>query len=550
MTIARPYQTTALDTVDGHHAKRRGCIVVLPTGAGKTLVGALHILRVRTAHPDSTFLFLQHTEELLEQNMATVAAVTGLRCTIVKGIEDDWSGDVVFASVPTLAQPKRLESMRSFTNMVVDECHHSAAKGWERVLKKARVRNQKLRTLGLSATPERGDGLPLPKELGDIVFKVFIQELIDLGHLVPPRAYSVSLGDAQERIGRLGKSSKGEGDQSEVAKILDTPAYNKAVVEQWLARAKGRPTVAFCSTVEHARHVAEAFREAGVRAAAVDYADKKERRRVIAAYKAGELDVITNCLLLTEGFDHQPTSCVIVLRAMIHVSTFIQALGRALRVVDAERYPGVIKWDAICLDYSGAADRHSELDESTKLATTAISIDDFEAKDDGPLQPSMLPANDDEDEEEFVPVLHQVDLSRSQFRWTDIHGDGRTLLASGLNGFATVFKAGDQWMALGQEKDGPIHIMHHGARAHAFAAACDWIRMVEKDDRAVGNRRWLDNAPTEGQRAALRRNGVDERRIAAMGRYEASCHITHSMAKNRVKAAARAHIAKGARQAA
>lgn len=542
MTIARPYQSAALDKVDEHHVKRRGCIVVLPTGAGKTLVGALHIMRVRAVDPTATFLFLQHTEELIEQNMATVATVTGLKCTIVKGAQDDWSGDVVFASVPTLARPKRLQEMPSFTNLVVDECHHSAAAGWERVIKKARAKNPRQRTLGLSATPDRGDGMPLPRELGDIVFKVFIQELIDLGHLVPPRAYSVSLGDAQERIGRLGKSSKGEGDQSEVAKILDTPAYNKAVVEQWLVRAKGRPTVAFCSTVEHARHVAEAFREAGVRAAAVDYADKEERRRILADFKAGRLDVVTNCLLLTEGFDYQPTSCVIVLRAMIHVSTFIQALGRALRVVDAERFPGVIKYDAVCLDYSGAAERHQELDESTTLHTSRIAIDDFEAKDD-PLQPSMLPANDDDEIEEFIPVLNEIDLGRSQFRWTDIHGDGRTLLASGLSGFATVFRAGDQWMALGQEKDGPIHIMHHGARAHAFAAACDWIRTVEKDDRVVGNRRWLDNAATDGQKAALRRNGVPEQMIAGMGRYEASCRIVHSMMGKKVRKAALDYLA-------
>lgn len=542
MAIARPYQNSALDKIDAHHEKRRGCIVVLPTGAGKTLVGALHIMRARARDPEATFLFLQHTEELIEQNMATVAAVTGLRCTIVKGAQEDWTGDVVFASVPTLTREARLKRMPAVSNLIVDECHHSAADGWNRVLSKARVRNQKLRTLGLSATPERGDGMPLPKELGDIVFKVFIQELIDLGHLVPPRAYSVSLGDAQQRIGKLGKSSTGEGDQSKVAEILNTPRYNKAIVEQWLARAKGRPTVAFCSTIQHAKDVAEAFREAGVRAAAVDYNDKEGRRRVLAAYKAGELDVVTNCLLLTEGFDYQPTGCVIILRAMIHVSTFIQALGRALRVVDAERYPGVIKYDAICLDYSGAAERHQELDEQTTLKAVRISIDDFEAKDEM-LQPSMLPANDDEEVDDFVPMLNEIDLGKSQFRWTDIHGDGRTLLASGMSGYATVFKAGDQWMALGQEKDGDIHIMHHGARAHAFAAACDWIRMVEKDDRVVGNRRWLDNAATDGQRSALRRSGIDEGQLRTMGRYEASCRIVHSMVANRVRNAARRHLA-------
>lgn len=549
MTIARPYQKEALVVVDGHHLSKRACIVVLPTGAGKTLVGALHILDVLKRNPDATFIFLQHTEELIEQNKATVEAVTGLRCTVVKGMEEDWTGTVVFVSVPTLARPARLERMPAVSNMIVDECHHSAADGWNRILTKARVRNQKLRTLGLSATPERGDGKPLPKELGKIVYKVFIQDLIDLGHLVPPRAFSVSLGDSQERIGKLSKSSMGEGDQSKVAEILNTPAYNKAVVAQWMARAKGRPTVAFCSTVQHAKDVAEAFREAGVRAEAIDYADKEGRRSILAKYKAGELDVVTNCLLLTEGFDHQPTGCVIVLRAMIHVSTFIQALGRMLRVVDAERFPGVIKHDGVCLDFAGAAARHAELDERTTISPHMITVDDLkERESDG--QGALMPANDDEEIEDFAPTLHEVDLSRSQFRWTDIHGDGRTLLASGMCGYATVFKAGEEWMALGQEKDGPMHIVHHGARAHAFAAASDWIRTIEKSDQAVGNRRWLDNLPTDGQLSALRRMRIDPVRISNMSRYEASCHIVYGAVRRKVKDAARMHLERGRAKAA
>lgn len=548
MTIARPYQDTALNVVDDNHARDKDCIVVLPTGAGKTLVGALHILRVRIGNPTATFLFLQHTEELIEQNMATVAAVTGLHCTIVKGPIDDWSGDVVFASVPTLTREARLASMKACTNLIVDECHHSAATGWERVIRRAREVSPSQRALSLSATPDRADGLPLPPELGDIVYRVYVQELIDLGHLVQPRAFSVSLGDTKQRIALLGNKAKGEGDQSEVAKILDTPKYNKAVVEQWLARAKGRPTVAFCSTVEHAKHVAEAFCAAGVRAAAVDYRDQEERRRVIAAYKDGELDVITNCLLLTEGFDYQPTSCVIVLRAMIHVSTFMQALGRALRVVDAERYPGVIKWDAICLDYSGAAERHQQLDESTVLPTAIIDIDDFESH---AVEPREHEAdNDDDDDDDFAPELREIDLANAQFRWTDIHGDGRTLLASGLRGYATIFKAGGQWMAVGQEKDKEAHIVHHGAQYHAFAAACDWIRLVETDDRAVGNRRWLDNKPSDGQKKVLRNMGLRDTNIETMTRYEASCQITYSMAKKDVLQVARQHLEKATKKAA
>ena len=233
---------------------------------------------------------------------------------------------------------------------------------------------------------------------------------------------------------------------------------------------------------------------------------------------------------------------------MIHVSTFMQALGRALRVVDAERYPGVIKWDAICLDYSGAAERHQQLDESTVLPTAIIDIDDFESH---AVEPREHEAdNDDDDDDDFAPELREIDLANAQFRWTDIHGDGRTLLASGLRGYATIFKAGGQWMAVGQEKDKEAHIVHHGAQYHAFAAACDWIRLVETDDRAVGNRRWLDNKPSDGQKKVLRNMGLRDTNIETMTRYEASCQITYSMAKKDVLQVARQHLEKATKKAA
>src|SRR3546814_7034524 len=109
-------------------------------------------------------------------------------------------------------------------------------------------------------------------------------------------------------------------------------------------RVHFRSTVVFCSTVAHAVHVRDAFRDAGVTAAMIDGNMKDgERRGVLAAYDRGEIQVVTNCMVLTEGWDHQPTSCVILLRPSSYKSTMIQMIGRGLRTVDPERYPGVHK---------------------------------------------------------------------------------------------------------------------------------------------------------------------------------------------------------------
>lgn len=536
MAIARLYQTEAVEKAITRLGPHRAATLVLPTGAGKTVVAAFFVLSVLKTDPLANFIFLQHTEELLDQNMSTLARITGLSCSIVMGDSNDWSGRIVFASVPTLSRVARIVDLGVFSNMIVDECHHSAADSWNRIIEKARKKNPKLRILGLSATPERGDGKRLPKALGPIVHRVYIQELIDLGHLVPPRAYSVRMGDAVERIGRLKGADAGSGDQTKVAKILDTPLYNQAIVAQWKARAGGRQTVAFCSTVDHAKNVAAAFMEQGIEARAIDYDDKKSRREAIRDFKDGKVKVLTNCLLLTEGFDHQPTGCVIILRSMLHHSTFLQALGRALRVVDAEKHPGVLKMDAVCLDFAGAADRHSELDTKTVLPLDEVDLHDLDAaNDDEPLFEGAGVAEPEDADEDFVPVLDEIDLAASQFRWTDIHSDGKTLLVSGLSGFAALCPAGDHWVAFGKEKNGRLHVLHMGSRTAAYGAAGDYIRTIETNDRAVGNRKWLNDPLTDGQVRALSRFGYGRDDIMIMNKYEASCHIVYMSERGEVR---------------
>lgn len=154
MAIARLYQQQAIEKAVTRHKRHRAATLVLPTGAGKTVVAAFFILQTLLSNPDATFLFLQHTEELLEQNMSTVARITGLSCSVVMADSNDWTGRVVFASVPTLSRAARLNELGSFSNLIADECHHSAAPSWMRIIDRARKLNAKLRILGLSATPE------------------------------------------------------------------------------------------------------------------------------------------------------------------------------------------------------------------------------------------------------------------------------------------------------------------------------------------------------------------------------------------------------------
>ena len=98
----------------------------------------------------------------------------------------------------------------------------------------------------------------------------------------------------------------------------------------------------------------------------------RTRADLIARFERGEVQVLTNCMVLTEGFDSQPVGCIGILRPMLHKGTFIQAVGRGLRRVDPARFPGIVKTDCVVLDFAGAALRHGSLEQEITLGCEGI----------------------------------------------------------------------------------------------------------------------------------------------------------------------------------
>jgi DNA repair protein RadD len=123
-------------------------------------------------------------------------------------------------------------------------------------------------------------------------------------------------------------------------KVLNRSVLNEAVVEHWQEKAADRRTIFFCATVDHADAVAApSARPASRPRRSPGEMPARTRADLIARFDRGEVQVLTNCMVLTEGFDSQPVGCIGILRPMLHKGTFIQAVGRGLRRVDPERFP-------------------------------------------------------------------------------------------------------------------------------------------------------------------------------------------------------------------
>lgn len=344
----RPYQEAAIrDLRAAYVSGSRAVVLVLPTGAGKTVVAA-DVIRSATERGRKV-LFLVHRAELLEQSVAKLAraGVTDVR-TIRAGADlGNPVAPVTVASIPTLTMPRWLEHLPPADFVVIDECHHVVAPTWKRLADA--YANAKI--FGLTATPQRSDGAPLGDMFGALVVGATVRQLTELGHLAPCRAWSPP-------------SLLGSGDLA-----LDP-------TEAYLTHADGRRAVVFCATVEHATEVAGDLVTAGVAAAVVHgQMSATDRAETLARFAAGELRAICNVHVLTEGWDDPGAEVCILARKPQHAGTFIQMVGRVLR-------PAPGKADALLIDLCGSVLEHGmpDADRTYRLDGLAISISDRDEK--------------------------------------------------------------------------------------------------------------------------------------------------------------------------
>ncbi len=539
--IPRDYQRAAVDAARTKTAAHGNTILMLPTGAGKTAVAGFYIGEEAEDQRNARILMLQHTDELVQQNLAAISGITGLRSSIVKASQNDWTGQLVFGSVQTLARANRRADIGHISHLVIDECHRAAAAGYMDIVNDVRRINPKVKILGLSATPSRGDGRSLRQTFSNIGYQLKIGTLIARGILVPPRTYTMDLGVGEELADI--DATAGDFDMRQADKVLNRAVLNDAVVRHWKEKAGDRRTIFFCSTVDHADAVAAAFRSAGVTAETIsgDMAGA-DRADLIARFDRGDVQVLTNCMVLTEGFDSQPVGCIGILRPMLHKGTFIQAVGRGLRKVDPQRYPGIIKTDCVILDFAGAAIRHGCLEQEISL-------------DDDDTDPGTAPYKTCPDCEAEIPLgtgecpfcghvftrqvgekhiltdfeLLEIDLlNQSPFQWCDVSGDGSSLIASGFDAWAGVFHDGTLWHALGGPKTGAPRKIAIGTKVQVLAEADDFLRSAESSFAAAKSKRWLKEPASTKQLDCLRRAGASVSPMNfGLSKYDANCQLRY-----------------------
>ncbi|PVZ47982.1 DEAD/DEAH box helicase [Thalassobacter stenotrophicus] len=540
----RPRQKAFVERSVSALNARRNTLGVAPTGAGKTIMLSA-VTGESIKDTGAKVCILAHRDELTAQNRAKFERVVpNVGTSVVDAYEKSWGGQVTFAMVPTLARSSNLDGMPRLDLLVIDEAHHAVAASYRRIIDRVRDANPDARVFGVTATPNRGDRKGLREVFDNVADQISLGELIASGHLVPPRTFVIDVG-VQDELKSVRRTSS-DFDMSEVANIMDRAPVTEEVIRHWKEKAGDRQTVIFCSTVEHAAHVRDAFQAAGISAALIHGEMPSETRKsVLADYAGGKIRVIVNVAVLTEGWDHPPTSCVVLLRPSSYKSTMIQMVGRGLRTVDPEEFPGVVKTDCVVLDFGTSSLIHGTLEQDVDLdGKTSCGEAPTKACPscgaDIPLASSECPiCGDAFDEEEGGPgvtatplsgfLMTEIDLlKRSSFEWVDLFDSEEALMATGFNAWGGIFWFEGQWYAVGGRKNATTRLLGIGERSVCLAQADDWLNEHETDESAFKTRGWLNQPATEKQ---LKYLSPEARSDFGLTRYKASALMTFGFNK-------------------
>lgn len=522
---------------------------IAPTGAGKTIM-----LSAIAGRMGGSNLILQHRDELVEQNEQKFRKVNPkIKTSFVVADYKRWvrGAGATFAMIQTLAREKNLADMPPVDRIIVDEGHHAVSDSYLKVIDHAKKLNPDVQIGLVTATPRRGDRRTLRALVDNVADQITLNELIQAGLLVKPRALVIDTGTE----GELDALPKKTFDDLQVEKILNKRVINDKVVEKWKELASDRRTVVFASTVQHARDVADAFIAAGVDARVV-YGDMPdwERTQMLADFDAGKFPVVVNVAVLTEGWDCQPVSCVILLRRESDLSILIQMVGRGLRIVDPELYPGIHKNDCLVMDFGYSIAKHRGLEQNFRIGanegakacpeceaeipkclhecpicgyewprTVADKVKDSLAGGEGPNALGVL--------EHFV--MTEVDLfEQSPYRWENLF-DGLVTIANAIDAWACVLNIGGQWVAVGGAKEEGIRLLGDNEdRLLSLAVADDFLREHGDDDTAKKSKSWLNQPPSEKQLQLL---GLGPMGGLGMSRYRASCLLTWKFFERGIK---------------
>ena len=348
-TTLREYQIDNKRKIYKAWQQCRAVMLQMPTGTGKT---RLFVSIARDLHNYGVerkkaikILFLAHRKELIEQ----ISEHVGVKYHLAHGLIvsqniEQKKFPVQIGSVPTLN--RRLEGWgdKDFDVIIIDEAHHVKAMSYKKIIDfypKAKI-------LGVTATPYRLNGAGFRPEFDELIISASVAEFIKKGYLSEYVYYSIKpTSELQKEIDKMKLDFQGDYLDKEMMVVMDRDFIRAGILSSYLKFAKDKKGIVYTISREHNKHLAKEFNAAGIKSAAIDSeTPKDEREKLVSKFRNGEIQVLFNVNIFSEGFDCPDVEVIQLARPTKSLAMYLQQVGRGLR-------PSVDKENLLILDNVG-----------------------------------------------------------------------------------------------------------------------------------------------------------------------------------------------------
>lgn len=369
MITLRPYQHKADEAIAEGWNRYKRQLVVMPTGAGKTVLFAKAASREK-----GRTLVLVHRGELAHQAVDKIASATGINAGVEMAGQRAGNARVVVGGVQTFQRGLGRWPKDTFDLIICDEAHHSVSKGWQQVLN-----HFDSRVLGVTATPDRTDNRNLGSFYENVAYEVGLFDLVNAGYLAPISVKTVPVKLDISKVGTIA----GDFADDQVALAMEPmiPKIAKSLVEE----TKFRKTLIFVPLIATSKRLVEECRKLGMDIHHIDGASDG-RRSILDNFHNNRFDALCNAMLLTEGYDCRDINCVVILRPTKSRPLYAQMVGRGTRTCDG-------KSELLLLDYLWLHEKHHVCRPADLIAETEeeaeVVMDLINSRGEGDLQAAM-----------------------------------------------------------------------------------------------------------------------------------------------------------------
>ena len=364
----RPYQQEALTNTMDAFNQHDAVLAVMATGLGKTVFFS-HI--AKNLMNRGRVMVLAHREELISQAKDKLQRVTGIDADIEMAaswaMNNYFKTEIVTSTIQTqiagmdgAGRMTRFDPAE-FSLLIIDEAHHAVAKTYQRVIQYYR-QNPALKVLGVTATPDRADELALGRIFQHVSYEYDIRDGIDDGWLVPVEQMSV---EVQSLDFSAMRTTAGDLNGKDLAEQLEFEENLHGIADPAIQLIGDRKTLVFAASVAQAERLGEIFNRhrTGSAEFVTGGTPKEYRRKIFNAFANGQLQILVNVGVATEGFDDPSIEVIVMARPTKSRCLYTQMAGRGTRHLE-----GIV--DGI----DNADTRKSAIAESAK---PSVEIIDF-----------------------------------------------------------------------------------------------------------------------------------------------------------------------------